>query len=87
MRRGFPLSELDNWDTGMLFNFCAEHDRFAKIQRGEVVHDQMERYRVLKAMQPEMERRYAAGEIKEHKYRQYMETLKKCEELLGGDCE
>ena len=87
MRRGFPLSELDNWDTGMLFNFCAEHDRFAKIQRGEVVHDQMERYRVLKEMQPEMERRYAAGEIKEHKYRQYMETLKKCEELLGGDCE
>lgn len=87
MRRGFPLSELDNWDTGMLFNFCAEHDRFAKIQRGEVVHDQMERYRVLKEMQPEMERRYAAGEIKEHNYRQYMEILKKCEELLGGDCE
>lgn len=87
MRRGFPLSEIDNWDTGMLFNFCAEHDRFAKIQRGEVVHDQMERYRVLKEMQPEMERRYAAGEIKEHKYRQYIETLKKCEELLGGDCE
>ena len=87
MRRGFPLSELDNWDTGMLFNFCAEHDRFAKIQRGEVVHDQMERYRVLKEMKPEMERRYSAGEIKEHKYRQYMETLKKCEELLGGDCE
>lgn len=87
MRRGFPLSEIDNWDTGMLFNFCAEHDRFAKIQRGEVVHDQMERYRVLKEMQPEMERRYAAGEIKEHKFRQYMETLKKCEELLGGDCE
>lgn len=87
MRRGFPLSEIDNWDTGMLFNFCAEHDRFAKIQRGEVVHDQMERYRVLKEMQPEMERRYAAGEIKEHKYRQYIETLKKCEALLGGDCE
>ncbi len=69
----------------MLFNFCAEHDRLARIRRGEVVHDDLQRYRVLKEMEPEMDRRYAAGEIKEHKYREYKATLKKCEDLLGGD--
>ena len=52
---------------------------------GEVVHDNLQRYRVLKEMEPEMDRRYAAGEIKEHKYREYKATLKKCEDLLGGD--
>jgi uncharacterized membrane protein len=85
MQRGFPLSEVDQWDTGMLFNFCAEHDRLARIRRGEAVHDDLQRYRVLKEMEPEMDRRYAAGEIKEHKYREYKATLKKCEDLLGGD--
>lgn len=85
MRRGFPLPEVDNWDTGMLFNFCAEHDRMIRQSNGEVVHDNLQRYRVLKEMEPEMDRRYAAGEIKEHKYREYKATLKKCEDLLGGD--
>lgn len=85
MRRGFPLPEVDNWDTGMLFNFCAEHDRMIRQANGEVVHDNLQRYRVLKEMEPEMDRRYATGEIKEHKYREYKATLKKCEDLLGGD--
>lgn len=83
MRRGFPLSEIDKWDTGMLLNWCFEYDRLQKVQAGEVVHDQMERYKILKDMEPEMDRRYASGEVKEYKYRQYKETLRRCEELIG----
>lgn len=83
MRRGFPLSEVDNWDTGMLLNFCYEHDRMIQQQNGEVVHDQMKRYQIMKDMEPEMERMYAAGEIREKKYRDYKAALRRCEELLG----
>lgn len=85
LSRGFPLSEMDEWDTGMLLNFCAEHDKLQRIRRGEVVHDDLKRYQALKAMLPEMERRHAAGEIKEYKYRQYMDTLRKCAEMLGEE--
>ena len=83
MRRGFPLPELDTWDTGMLLNWCYEYDRLIKQQNGEVVHDDAERFRVLKEMEPEMDRMYAAGEIKEYKYKEYKATLKRCEELLS----
>lgn len=83
MRRGFPLSEVDNWDTGMLLNWCFEHDRMQRVEAGEVVHDQMERYKIMKDMEPEMDRMYASGEIKEYKYKQYKETLRRCEELIG----
>lgn len=85
MRRGFPLPEVDNWDTGMLLNFCAEYDRMIRKANGEVVHDQLERYHVLKSMEQEMERRYAAGEVKRHKYEAYKATLHQCEAMLGGD--
>lgn len=66
----------------MLLNFCHEYDIMRRKQNGETVHDELERYHVLKEMEPEMDRRYAAGEIKEHKYREYKETLRRCEELL-----
>ena len=82
MRRGFPLSEVDSWDTGMLLNYCYEHDAMIRRQNGEVVHDNMQRYRVLKEMEPEMDRRFAAGEIKEYKYREYKAALRRCEEVL-----
>lgn len=59
----------------------------ARIQRGEVVHDEMQRYHVLKEMEPEMDRRYSSGEVKEHKYREYKAALRRCEKLIGGDCE
>lgn len=85
MRRGFPLSEVDNWDTGMLLNFVYDHNRMIAVQNGEVVHDQMQRYQIMKDMEPEMDRRYEAGEIKEYKYREYKAALKRCEEMLGGD--
>ena len=37
--RGFPLSELDEWNTGMLINWCIEHDRSQRKANGETVHD------------------------------------------------
>ena len=55
-----------------------------RIQRGETVHDDYERYQTLKAMQPQIEKMHAAGEIKEYKYKQYCETLRNCEEKLRG---
>lgn len=85
MRRGFPLSEVDGWDTGMLLNFCYEHDSMIRRQNGEIVHDNMERYRIVKSLEPEMERRYKDGTLKEAKYRQYKELLAKAEKMLGGD--
>lgn len=82
MRRGFPLPEVDNWDTGMLMNYVFEYDAMVKRQNGEVVHDNLARYRAMKEMEPEMDARYASGEIKEHKYREYKEALRRCEMAL-----
>ena len=82
MRRGFPLPEVDNWDTGMLLNYCYEYDNMQKRQNGEVVHDNLQRYRALKEMEPEMDRRYAAGEIKQFKYDEYKAALRRCQEIL-----
>lgn len=82
MRRGFPLSEVDHWDTGMLMNYCCEYDRFIRQQNGEVVHDDAQRYEQLKAMEPEMDRLYAEGKVKEHKYKEYKAVLRRCEDLL-----
>lgn len=85
MRRGFPLSEIDSWDTGMLMNYCFEHDRFAKQLNGEAVHDDAQRYAQLKAMEPEMDRLYAEGKVKDHKYKEYKAVLKHCADLLGEE--
>lgn len=84
MQRGFPLSEIDSWNTGSLIDWASEYDRMQRIQRGETVHDDYERYQTLKAMQPQIEKMHAAGEIKEYKYKQYCETLRNCEEKLRG---
>ena len=82
MSRGFPLSEIDAWNTGDLIDWAREHDRQIKRERGEDVRDQFEQYQQLKAMQPDIERMYAAGEIKEAKYKSYKDTLAQCEREL-----
>lgn len=69
----------------MLLNYCCEHDRLQRKLNGEVVHDEEQRYRQLKAMEPEMDRLYAEGKVKEHKYREYKAVLKRCEEMLGEE--
>ena len=80
--RGFPLSELDDWNTGMVIDFILEKDRIMRRQRGERVDDPYEQYMQLKAMEPEIEEMYKAGEIREQKYRSYRTTLEKCEAQL-----
>ena len=82
MSRGFPLSEIDAWNTGDLIDWAREHDRQLKRERGEDVRDPYEQYQQLKAMQPDIERMYAAGEIKEAKYKSYKDTLAQCEREL-----
>ena len=83
MQRQFPLSEIDNWNTGDLIDYCFEWDAMKREQSGEKVHDNFERYQTLKNMQPEIERLYAAGQIKKAKYDQYIANLAKAKEMLG----
>lgn len=77
--RGFPLSELDFWNTGMIVDWCIEHDKIQKRMRGETVEDPYEQYITLKSMESEIDEMYAAGEIRENKYRSYKESLRICE--------
>ena len=84
MSRGFPLSEIDNWNTGDLIDWCAEHDRRIRRQNGEDVPDEYDRYQKLKAMEPDIERLYANGKIREAKYTAYKKTLADCEAKLRG---
>lgn len=82
MSRGFPLSEIENWNTGMLIDWVHEYDRMQKRARGEYVPDEYERYKQLKAMEAQIEELYAAGRIKPEKYRSYKNTLADCEKKL-----
>lgn len=82
--RGFPLSELDNWNVGMLIDWAMEHDRIQKRLRGEQVDDPYQQYLTLKEMEPEVDAMYAAGQIREDKYRSYKESLRICEEQLNA---
>ena len=82
MSRGFPLSEIDNWNTGDLIDWAKAHDRNIRIANGEEVKDPYDQYKNLKAMEPEIERLHAEGKIKEIKYQSYRQTLENCEKQL-----
>ena len=84
MSRGFPLSEIDNWNTGDLVDWIKEHDRNILRARGEDVPDPYEQYQTLKAMEPDIEHMHAAGHIREAKYQSYKKTLAECEAQLRG---
>jgi hypothetical protein len=84
MSRGFPLSEIDNWNTGMLIDWAREHDRQLARARGQEVFDPYEDYLKLKAMEPEIEEMHAAGQLREAKYKSYRETLDRYERQLKG---
>ena len=81
--RGFPLSELDEWNTGMLINWCYAHDRTQRKANGEEVHDNYKRYQTLKALEPEIDQQYTAGLIDEKKYISYKESLAAAEKAMG----
>lgn len=82
MSRGFPLSEIDSWNTGDLIDWAREHDRDIRRAHGEDVRDPYEQYQKLKSMEPEIERMHDAGEIKESKYQSYKKTIEECERQL-----
>ncbi|MBP0974490.1 MAG: hypothetical protein J6P20_00340, partial [Oscillospiraceae bacterium] len=80
--RGFPLSELDDWNTGMVIDWIMEKDRIIRRQRGERVEDPYEQYLQLKEMEPDIEEMYKAGQIREQKYQSYRSALERCEEQI-----
>lgn len=82
MSRGFPLSEIDNWNTGDLIDWVSERERHIRMQNGEIVPDPYEQYKTLKAMEQEIEELHAAGQIRETKYLSYRKTLEECEKRL-----
>lgn len=82
MRRGFPLSEIDNWNTGSLIDWALEHDRQQRRARGEDVKDPYEQYESLKAMEQQIEQMHACGQIKDAKYKAYRTALEDCERKL-----
>ena len=84
MSRGFPLQEIDTWNTGDLIDWMKEHDRMIKRARGENVPDPYDQYKKLKAMEPEIDKLHAAGKIKEAKYRSYKQALETAEKQLKG---
>ena len=83
MIRGFPLQEIDNWNTGSLIDWALEHDRQKRVSRGEVVKDDFERYQTLKSMEAQVEELHAKGKIREAKYKAYRESLAECARKLG----
>ena len=80
--RGFPLPELDDWNVGMIVDWVCEHDKIQKRMRGETVEEPYEQYLTLKAMEPEIDEMYAAGQIRKEKYESYKESLRICEMQL-----
>lgn len=82
MSRGFPLSEIDAWNTGDLIDWAKEHDRSILRARGEDVRDPYEQYQKLKAMEPDIERMHDAGQIRESKYQSYRKAIEECEKQL-----
>ena len=84
MSRGFPLSEIDAWNTGDLIDWMKEHDRLVRMSHGEDVPDPYDQYQKLKAMEPEIDRLNAAGKIRESKYKSYKQALETAEKQLKG---
>lgn len=84
MSRGFPLDQIDTWNTGDLIDWAKEADRNIRRARGEDVRDPYDQYQKLKAMEPEIEQMYAAGQIREAKYQSYKQALATAEKQLKG---
>lgn len=84
MSRGFPLDQIDVWNTGDLIDWAKETERNIRRAKGEDVRDPYEQYQTLKAMEPEIERMHAAGEIREAKYKSYKQALATAEKQLRG---
>ena len=84
MSRGFPLDQIDAWNTGDLIDWVKETERNIRRARGEDVRDPYEQYKTLKSMEPEIERMHASGDIREAKYKSYKQALATAEKQLKG---
>lgn len=84
MSRGFPLSELDKWNTGSLINWMYEYDRKHRQANGEEVHDDYKRYQTLKSIEPQIEDYYQNGKIEKDRYESYKKSLAEAEKMLKG---
>ena len=67
----------------MLINWCYAHDRTQRKANGEEVHDNYKRYQTLKALEPEIDQQYAAGQIDDKKYKSYKDSLSAAEKAMG----
>lgn len=67
----------------MLINWCYAHDRAQRKANGEEVHDNYKRYQTLKALEPDIDQRYADGLIDEKKYISFKESLEQAEKAMG----
>ena len=83
---GLPLSAWDSLTIGMVNNYICAYNRRKRRARGETVREPDEQYRILKAMEPEVDAKFAAGEIRPEKYESYKKSLQKWEEMAedGG---
>lgn len=68
----------------MAINYANAYDRMMRRANGESVHEPDEQYRVLKAMEAQVEELHAAGEIREDKYISYKNSLRRWEEMQDG---
>lgn len=63
----------------MLLNWIYAHDRAQRIARGEEVHDNYKRYKVLKDLEPQIDEQFKRGEINPHKYESFKNAIKAAE--------
>lgn len=69
----------------MAINYTCAYDRMMRRANGETVHEPDEQYKVLKAMEPQIDEMYANGEIKKAKYDSYKQSLRHWEEMMKED--
>lgn len=79
---GFPLSEVDNYNTGMLLDICYEVKRIKGKANGD--KDEYDRYQTMKKIEPEIDEQYENGQINEEKYKSFKETIANYEKQMGG---
>lgn len=78
--KGFPLSEIDKWNTGTLFDWCYAVDRIRRKANGE--KDDLDRYETMKKIEPEIDEQYKNGIITEEKYQNFKNTIANYEKRM-----
>lgn len=69
----------------MGINYATAYDKMMRRANGETVREPDEQYKILKAMEPQVDEMYANGEIRKEKYESYKQSIKNWEELMKED--